>query len=274
MENNFSLLLGDCRDELTSVANESVNLIITSPPYAEKRKNTYGGVKAEDYSDWFLERSEQFHRVLKTDGTFILNIKEHAVHGERSTYVLELILALREQGWLWTEEFIWHKKNAYPGKWPNRFSDHWERLLQFNKSRKFRMYQDAVMVPASESTIKRGKNLNNNNDVRRIDPASQSGLSRNIANCIRDMVYPSNVLHMSTETRNRKHSAVFPISLPTWFIELFTLPGDTVLDPFLGSGTTAVAALSLGRKAIGVELNREYHRLAYDRIQRECGIWI
>ena len=61
-----------------------------------------------------------------------LNIKENVIHGEKSSYVLELILALRRQGWLWTEEFIWHKKNSVPGKWPNRFRDGWERLLQFN----------------------------------------------------------------------------------------------------------------------------------------------
>ena len=69
---------------------------------------------------------------------------------ERSTYVLELILAMRKQGWFWTEEFIWHKKNCYPGKWPNRFRDAWERLLQFNKTRQFAMYQKAVMVPMGE----------------------------------------------------------------------------------------------------------------------------
>jgi site-specific DNA-methyltransferase (adenine-specific) len=72
-------------------------------------------------------------RVLKPTGTFILNIKEKVVNGERSTYAIELILAMKKQGWLWTEELIWHKKNCYPGKWPNRFRDAWERLLQFNK---------------------------------------------------------------------------------------------------------------------------------------------
>lgn len=67
--------------------------------------------------EWFLPRAEQFMRVLKPSGTFILNIKEKVVNGERHPYVLALILALRRQGWLWTEEYIWHKKNCYPGKW-------------------------------------------------------------------------------------------------------------------------------------------------------------
>ena len=88
--------------------------------------------------EWFLPIADELQRVLKPTGTFVLNIKERVVKGERHTYVLELILAMRQRGWLWTEEFIWHKKNCYPGKWPNRFRDAWERLLQFNLQRKFK----------------------------------------------------------------------------------------------------------------------------------------
>jgi DNA modification methylase len=73
--------------------------------------------------DWFLPKAAQFLRVLKPTGTFVLNIKERVVDGERHTYVIELILRMREQGWLWTEEFMWHKKNSYPGKWPNQFKN-------------------------------------------------------------------------------------------------------------------------------------------------------
>ena len=141
------LLLGDCREELKNLADNSVDLIFTSPPYADSRTNTYGGTKPDEYVNWFLPISAELLRVLKPDGTFVLNIKEKVVNGERHTYVIELILELRKQGWLWTEEFIWHKKNSYPGKWPNRFRDSWERLLQFNKTRKFNMYQEEVMVP-------------------------------------------------------------------------------------------------------------------------------
>src|SRR3989338_8303686 len=140
------IIQGDCKDVLKTIGVNSIDLIVTSPPYADRREHTYGGIKPENYVDWFLPISEQMLRVLKPTGTFILNIKEKAEGGERSTYVLELILALREQGWIWTEEFIWHKKNCYPGKWPNRFRDSWERILQFNKTRSFNMYQEAVMV--------------------------------------------------------------------------------------------------------------------------------
>lgn len=117
------IIRGDCLAVLERFPANAFDLIVTSPPYADRRKNTYGGVSPEKYVEWFIPRSQQFLRVLKPSGTFILNIKEKAENGERHTFVLELILALRKQGWLWTEEFIWHKKNCYPGKWPNRFRD-------------------------------------------------------------------------------------------------------------------------------------------------------
>lgn len=97
---------GDCQDVLRQFDDEQFDLIITSPPYADSRDKTYGGIKPEEYVTWFLPRAEQFFRVLKPTGTFILNIKEKAMNGERHTYVLELILALRKQRWLWTEGVI------------------------------------------------------------------------------------------------------------------------------------------------------------------------
>lgn len=105
-----TILLGDAREVLRTLNKNSIDLIVTSPPYADRRKNTYGGILPKKYVEWFLPISEQLLQVLKPTGAFILNIKEKAENGERDTYVLDLILALREQGWLWTEEFIWHKK--------------------------------------------------------------------------------------------------------------------------------------------------------------------
>jgi len=144
------ILLGDSREIVGQLPSNGIDLVVTSPPYADSRSSTYGGIKPDHYVDWFLPIGEELLRVLKPTGTFILNIKERVVGGERHPYVLDLILAMRAQGWLWTEEFVWHKKNSFPGKWPNRFRDSWERLLQFNKSKTFAMYQDAVMVPTGD----------------------------------------------------------------------------------------------------------------------------
>jgi DNA modification methylase len=263
-----NIFLGDCLDVLKDIEENSIDLIVTSPPYADRRAKTYGGVKPEEYVSWFLPRSEQFLRVLKPDGTFILNIKEKVENGERHTFVIDLILALRQQDWLWTEEFIWHKKNSYPGKWPNRFRDSWERLLQFNKTRKFKMYQDEVRVPMGDWKKSRLKNLSET-DKRRDNSKVGSGFGKNISNWVgRELAYPTNVLHLAPETGNKEHSAVFPKQLPAWFIKLFTKPGDMVLDPFLGSGTTCIAALELDRKSIGIEIFEGYYALANNNIKK------
>jgi DNA modification methylase len=262
------ILLGDCLDELKKFDENTVDLIVTSPPYADRRVKTYGGIRPDEYVQWFLPRAKEFLRVLKPDGTFMLNIKEKVEAGERHPFVLELILQLRKQGWLWTEEFIWHKKNSYPGKWPNRFRDAWERLLQFNKTRKFQMYQEAVMVPMGEWAKTRLKKLSET-DKRRDNSRVGSGFGKNISNWLgRTMVYPSNVLHLATESSNKQHSAVFPKELPAWFIKLFTQPGDVVLDPFLGSGTTCIAAAELGRRSIGIEMKKDYYDLACQNIRK------
>lgn len=256
---------GDSSVELKKLPSNSIDLIVTSPPYADQRKSTYGGINHEAYVEWFLPISQELLRVLKPSGTFILNIKEKVVSGERSTYVLDLIIKMREQGWFWTEEFIWHKKNSYPGKWPNRFRDSWERLLQFNKDKKFNMYQDAVMVPMGDWAKSRLKNLSKT-DMKRDNSKVGSGFGKKIANWKnRDLAYPTNVLHLATECNNKNHSAAFPEELPEWFIKLFTKEGDLVLDPFMGSGTTIFVSKRMNRNCIGIEILKEY----YDRVKEQ-----
>ena len=261
-----TIIQGDCLDVLAARQADSVDLIFTSPPYADSRAKTYGGVHPDRYVDWFIPRAREFLRVLRPTGSFVLNIKEKVHAGERHTYVIELILAMRKLGWLWTEEYIWHKRNCYPGKWPNRFRDAWERCLHFTRSRRFTMNQDAVMVPMGDWASSRLKSLGRN-DVVRFDSQVGSGFGKNIANWLkRDRAYPTNVLHLATECANRNHSAAFPAALPHWFIRLLTRPGEMVLDPFCGSGTTNLAALELGRGSIGVDILPDYCDLARAQI--------
>ncbi len=257
-----NIICGDCETVLKDFPTNSIDLIITSPPYADSRKSTYGGIHPDKYVDWILPKTEHFLKVLKPSGTFILNIKEKVVDGERHTYVIDLIQRMRAQGWLWTEEFVWHKKNCYPGKWPNRFRDAWERCLQFNKSKDFNMYQEEVMVPMGDWAKSRLKNLSATDKVRD-ESKVRSGFGKNVSKWLgREKAYPTNVLHLATECSNRNHSATFPLSLPEWFIKLFTRPKDIVLDPFVGSGTSAVVAKKLERKYIGIDINMEYCLLA------------
>ncbi len=261
MEIMTDLYLGDSKEQLMLLPDNSVDLIVTSPPYADQRKSTYGGIHPDKYVEWFLPISEQLLRVLKPTGTFILNIKEKVVEGERSTYVMELIIEMRKQGWFWTEEFIWHKKNSYPGKWPNRFRDSWERLLQFNKAKHFNMYQEEVMVPMGDWAKTRLKNLSDTDKIRDNSKVG-SGFGKNISNWVdRDKAYPTNVLHLATECNNKNHSAAFPQELPEWFIKLFTKENDMVLDPFMGSGTTLSVANRMKRNSIGIEIVPEYYEM-------------
>ncbi len=267
MEVRTDLYFGDSKEELKKLPDNSVDLIVTSPPYADQRKGTYGGIHPDKYVEWFLPISKELLRVLKPTGTFILNIKEKVLDGERSTYVMELILEMKKQGWLWTEEFIWHKKNCYPGKWSNRFRDAWERLLQFNKERKFIMYQEEVMVPMGDWAKSRLKNLSDTDKIRDNSKVG-SGFGKNISNWLtRDKAYPTNVLHLATECNNKNHSAAFPEELPEWFIKLFTKENDIVLDPFMGSGTTMIVANRMLRNSIGIEIMQEYYQMVKDQLK-------
>jgi DNA modification methylase len=266
------VICGDALEVLPRYPEACIDLIFTSPPYADSRRKTYGGIHPDRYVEWFLPFAEQFLRVLKPQGSFVLNIKEKVVGGERHTYVLELIMALRQRGWRWTEEYVWHKKNCYPGKWPNRLRNAWERCLHFTKAKTFAMYQHAVRVPMGNWRHARLRNLSET-DRRRDESRVQSGFGKKIENWVgRDWAYPTNVVHLATECGNKSHSAAFPESLPMWFIKLFTKQGDVVLDPFLGSGTTVVAATKLRRDFVGIEIRADYVELARQRLaQVACG---
>lgn len=250
---------GDCLDIMHEMDDDSIDLIVTSPPYADARVHTYGGVRPSAYVKWFLPRAEEMLRVLKPTGSFVLNIKERASNGERHTYVLDLILALRcDVGFRWVEEYIWHKTTAMPGKWKYRFRDSWERILHFSKTREIKMNQDAVRVPIGDWTEARLGNMSNN-DHARMQSATNPKTGRRIANWKdKKLVYPTNVLHRAPVCHNTCHSAAFPEWLPEFFIKLFTDEGDVVLDPFVGSGTTTQVADRLRRRSIGIDIQREY----------------
>lgn len=206
------------------------------------------------YLEWFRPRAEQIFRILKPTGSFILNIKEKVVDGERHTYVLDLILTLkRDIGFRWTEEYIWHKTTAMPGKWKYRFRDSWERILHFTKTENIKMYQDAVKVPIGDWTDARLSNMSENDQTRQRS-ATNPKTGRRMANWEgKKMVLPTNVLHKPPVCHNTGHSAAFPEWLPEFFIKLLTNRGDLVLDPFVGSGTTVKVAERLERKSVGID---------------------
>ena len=272
---------GDSLNILKILPSNSIDLIFTSPPYAEKRKNQYGGIPHCEYVEWFMPISDQLFRVLKPNGSFIFNIKENVLDCERQTFVLELILTLKKKGWLWIEEYCWYKKNSYPGKWVHRFRDAWERCYHLTKSPNFRMYQDAVKVPIGNWAKERFKSMSEKDLIRSIS-GTNSEFGRNVSNWLhKKKVYPhnvvvfekehyleaTNVIRFPTECANRNHPAAFPIELPSWFIKLFTKKSDIILDPFMGVGTSVLAAILLNRRYIGIEIIKEYVKEARKNIR-------
>lgn len=253
------VLHGDCLDVMRTMPSDSIDLIVTSPPYADARAHTYGGIPPHQYVEWFLPRAMQMFRILKPTGSFVLNIKEKAVNGERHTYVLDLILALKfKAGFRWVEEYIWHKTTSMPGKWKYRFRDSWERILHFSKTCDVKMYQDAVKVPIGDWTNSRLANMSEN-DMTRQQSATNPKTGRRISAWDKKKtVYPTNVLHKAPVCHNTGHSAAFPEWLPEFFIQLLTSEGDVVLDPFVGSGTTIRVGERLGRTTMGIDIQQEY----------------
>ena len=253
-----------CPAMLTVMDSDSVDLVITSPPYAEKRKNTYGGIPADKYVEWFLPISAELLRVLKPTGSFVLNIKESVDDGERQTYVYELVLALKKQGWTWVDEFIWNKTNPFPTGNKKRLKDGFERCYHFAKTKNFKFFPDALRTK-STSKYAGGNARRKNKGAHATTNGSGMNMSKRI---VGDLVRPSNVLIMPSDSTNHVHPAVFPLILPEFFIKLMTEPGDLVLDPFMGSGTTAIAANTLGRRYEGVEAMQDYVVLNAQRLVR------
>jgi DNA modification methylase len=130
------------------------------------------------------------------------------------------------------------------------------------------MYQDAVMVPMGDWAEKRLSRLSETDKIRD-ESRVGSGFGKNVSNWVgKEFVYPTNVLHFGTECSNRGHSASFPLILPEWFIKLLSKEGDIVLDPFMGSGTTALASINLKRHYLGIELKEDYCQLAKEAIAK------
>jgi DNA modification methylase len=125
-------LFGDCLEKMSLIPDKSVDLVFTSPPYADKRKNVYDTVSEEKYVEWFLPRAKQIKRILNPRGSFFLNIKPGSNNGERSLYVFDLVLALkRELDFKFIDEFSWVKM-PYMGSYPNKLKNSFEPIYHFS----------------------------------------------------------------------------------------------------------------------------------------------
>jgi site-specific DNA-methyltransferase (adenine-specific) len=283
-----TVICGDSRIELESFKGKA-DLIVTSPPYADARRKHYDGVHPDDYVDWFLTFHEPYFNALKPTGSLVLNIKDKVVDGVRHRFVWHTIEALCERGWHAIDDYLWHKPNPMPGYWPTRLRDGWEYCFHLAKSKRPYFNADAVRKPIGDWVESRLNKLGKN-DLSRHNSVNASGFGRDISKWVgKDTVLPSNVIgsdepdEVFTRSegvpsnvisralvgKNKGHPAVFPVELPLFFIKLLCPEDGLVIDPFGGSGTTGIAALSLARECLLIDNNEDYCREAVKRLCEE-----
>lgn len=268
-ETDCTVVLGDSREVLKNFTGQA-DLIVTSPPYADARKKHYDSVHPDEYKDWFLSFHEAFYAALKPTGSLVINIKDKVMDGVRHRYVWDTIQALSEQGWYAIDDYIWHKPNPMPGRWPSRLRDGWEYCFHLAKQKKPFFNADAVRQPIGDWAEARLKKLGNG-DLSRNNSANGSGFGRDLSRWVgKDTVLPSNVLSMAVVGTNKHHPAVFPIDLPLFFINLLTPENGLVIDPFGGSGTSGIAALLAERPSLMIDNNADYIQMAIKRIAEEA----
>jgi len=265
-----TIIHGDSREELLAYAGK-VDLIITSPPYADARHKHYDSIHPDKFAEWFMTFHEPFYRALKPTGSLILNIKDKVVDGVRHRYVWKTIELLCQNGWHSIDDYLWYKPNPMPGFWPTRLRDGWEYCFHLAKSKRPFFNPDGVRKPIGEWVDSRLKNLGKN-DLSRHNSANASGFGRDLSKWVgKQTVLPSNVLSLALVGKNKGHPAVFPVDLPLFFIKLLSPENGFVVDPFSGSGTTGIAALSSGRSCILIDNNLVYCEEAVRRIQEEVA---
>jgi site-specific DNA-methyltransferase (adenine-specific) len=261
------IITGYCEKELKNIEDNSIDLIFTSPPYANQRKNTYGGISEKDYVEWFIPIAYEIKRILKPTGSFFLNIKPNCKNGERSLYVFELIIALkREVGFLFVEEYCWIK-NPFPTGTKGRFKNGFEPIYHFTKSKPGEITFNplACGTKVGNDVIKRAHRKNSK------IPLNGSGMVVDRENFKTiELARPSNVIKVNNTTNQFfdkiEHSAVFSEKLVDFFIKSFSNEGDLVLDPFAGSGTVGKSAIENNRKYILIEKEEKYIELIKKRL--------
>lgn len=248
--------LTNCFEAIKKVEDNSVTLVCTSPPYSDVRKS-YPGCPALHYVEWFTPLAEEILRTLTSDGSFVLNINDKCHKGERIPYTFELVIKLRSLGFKLIDTNIWAKKNGAPAA-GRRGADYFEYIFHLAKTTKPKWFPDEIRTPYAPSSKKRAekpiKNNVSNRESREEDQYKTWNLHPKGA-------YPKNVLYFPKD-QGKNHCAAYHIELPSHYIKAHTEPGDLVLDPFAGRGTTLEAAKQLNRDFIGFEIQKENADLA------------
>lgn len=262
------LVIADCLAVLHSLPDECLDLVVTSPPYDGQSKYGNGEAYERDwYEGFFLKVTKEILRTLKPHGSFVLNYRSKRHGDERGTIQYELVFWLREQGFLFCEDFVWGKPSPPPGRFSRFLKDAVEYCFQFAKTKKWAFYPEHALSPARWDAKDRERRKKFAHNYLRVNEPSGQGRKRVQAGP--DMVRPSTLLHFEPEFSPNPvaHPARFPLPLPTFFIKLLTKPGDIVFDPFGGTGTTALAAEKLGRKWLVTEIDPKYASIVPERFK-------
>ena len=256
---------GDALELLKKLPDNSIDLVITSPPYSTLKVYIDNpGILADDYVNWFIPYCKEIERVIKPTGSFILNINDKVENGFRHHYVYDLISRLhKETGLKMFERLFWNKLKSLPNR--SRFGDRVEYLFWFAKEKGFQFFLDEMRTEYSEKSIKRMTKPLKKRFARSEDD-SKLAYKNWAPNPLGAL--PTTLVNISSESKKitDNHVAVYPIDLVSYFIKGSTKVGDVVLDPFIGTGTTGLAARQLGRNYIGFELEQEYIQDAMNRI--------
>ena len=276
-------ITGDCEEVMAKMPENSVDLIVTSPPYADQR--LYGtansSARPNDFIDWLWPKTLQMKRVLKEDGSLILNINDKVVDNFQHLYVYELIIKLcKEGGFKLVRDYIWHNPSSPPNIYSSgnhgRTKKSHEYCFWLVKGDSWYFNIDPIRKPYSADMERllagKGKGDRSENerpsthsfDCQKVwtdnggsDPGSVIEIGNTASN---------DRFSVLCREKNIEHPARFPEKLAEFFILAGSEPEDLVLDPFSGSGTTAVSACKNGRHWIGIEANVSYNELANERM--------
>ena len=269
---NHRLMCGDCKsfDDVDKVlANKKINLVITSPPYASQREydksSSFKPIHVDEYVDWYEDIAINIYANLEIDGSYFCNIKPNAEGIRRELYVFDLVLAhVRKWQWNYADEFCWERAGI-PQQVARRFKNQFEPIYHFTKG-EWKFNPDAVKHESKAVPKAKGKGAGNTNAAQR-----QGHVSAVDGNDVAaGMAYPGNRLP-TFQSEALGHPAAYPVGLPEFFIKAYTDSGDVVFDPFMGSGSTLMAAEKNGRNAYGLELSPSYVDLIIKRWQEFTG---
>lgn len=260
------LICGSCREpEVVArlLDGVKVNVAFTSPPYASQRKydetSGFKPIKPDDYVDWFEAVQANVREHLAEDGSWFVNIKEHCEDGERHLYVKDLTIAhKRRWGWRFKDELVW-KHHGKPGRVWSTFKNQWEPVFHFANQTHVKCRPMNVAHKSDSVWAGGGANLS----------AEQTAGTYTRPDEGPGMAYPGNVIECTGSAGG--HSAAFPVGLPTFFIKAYSDPGDVIFDPFMGSGTTIIAAERERRRGYGCEISPGYCDVVVERWEDETG---